>query len=371
MAGERKPFGPLLRGTLILGAVVVAVAGFLQLFALRDAPAQLRTTNVKAAVASLLPGLEAGGDARLRSIQGLADLAKSHGPSNDYTPALDGLRRSLADPDWSIRSLAAQALGFFGPVARPAADDLIRAMREDGDDDTRIAAAAALIRISGEARSEAVRVLGEIVGDPEISVHRGAAVAALVSEGEDGQETAAKALAGLISSRDSSVRAEALGWAPMLGPSVGRMVPLVQPSLESEDAEERTLAAMICLTADDANSPPDPRLTKILEEAAGDASQPMARRQEAINSLYGLLYSGGPAGGGGSIGLPMGFMPGSAGPQPWTAHRSSLRRCGLALARQLSDDDPEVRFAAAVLLQMIDPETLSGKDEDATNPAPR
>jgi HEAT repeat protein len=361
MARERKTFGPLLYGTLLLATVGAMFAGILRLLERRSAVAEAHSFDAAAAIAPLLPGVTAGEPLeRVRWIQALANTVRQHGPSDAYAPALAALRQALRDEEWPVRAAAAEALGAFGPSARPVADALIGAL-EDGEPDVRIAAAGALLRIGGEGRDAALRLLGDVARDPATTADRGAVIGALLFAGEEGQDAAARALAGLLSDGDASVRAEVVRCAPSLGPAVTRLMPLVLPLLDSDEPDVRYDAAMVAVLGLDQDAAPDPRLDAILEAAVRDASLALDRRQEALTSLYAYGTAGG---------MAMGMGAGSAGFPPGPPRRSVLRRCGLELARQLSDEDPDVRFAAAMLLQMIDPETLSGKGEAPGDAAP-
>lgn len=64
---------------------------------------------------------------------------------------VDALAAALKSDMLSVRVNAAEALGSFGPAARPAVKGLVRLL-DDPDVDARIAVAAALVRIDGQAK---------------------------------------------------------------------------------------------------------------------------------------------------------------------------------------------------------------------------
>jgi HEAT repeat protein len=259
----------------------------------------------------------------------------------------------LKDPDVAVRAAAAEMLGNLFQAARPAIGDLSLVLN-DQDQEVRVSAAGALIRLSNDdqSRGPAIQVLAGTLADPEPRPDRMALVNALRTAGEPGEEAAVKALVSLLSGKDEKVRHDALQCMTALDSLTGRIPQALEPLLNSDDAGVRCSAAIATMQQiDPQQAPYNPRALAAVEAAVVDTSLSFDLRSDALGALYGLGPGSLMAPGMVSATLP----PGLPGP-------SALRRCGLVLARQLEHADLDVRVTAARLLQMIDPEILAGKE---------
>lgn len=364
MANQRRTFGPLFYSTLVVGLLGMLVAVMLQLGTSSIANPGGSTADAEQKVIALIPKVTTGGlGRRVEAIHSLGEWLRGLAPIGDhkaiYERALSTLRGALHDPEAVVRAEAAETLASLGAWARPASDELVAALKAD-ELEVRTAAACALLRIGGDVQKPALDVLATLVADPTLIGDRAALVTAMQQAGTSGQDAAAHALASLLASDDGAVRSDAARCIPLLGPGVERLVPALEPMLNAPDPARRFTAAMAAMQAYDAGLNPDPRVVAILAESIRDASSPLQQRQDAL----AVLYSFGPAGPGAIMGaMSVTFPAGS--PKP-----AALRQCGRALAKQLEDKDVDVRLAAARLLQMIDPESLAGVDEEPESAHP-
>jgi HEAT repeat protein len=137
-----------------------------------------------------------------------------------------------------------------------------------------------------------------------------------------------------------------------------RLRQALTPLLASPDRGVRDSAALVAARVRDPAQPIDPKILALLEATVLDVSRPLDLRTDALKAIY--LDPGWFEPGPGVV-VP-GFAPGSPVPV-------ALRRCGLALARQLESDDEDTRIAAAALLHMIDPDSLAGRKDPAGSPS--
>jgi HEAT repeat protein len=128
---------------------------------------------------------------------------------------LPGLREKLHAGDAVVRAEAANDVGFLGADAAAATSDLAQLL-DDKVASVRLAAAAALLRISGKD-ARAVEVLAKGLADGDAATRRQAARAA----GLAGPAAAplADKLAALLSDPDTRVRRSALQAIATLGPA--------------------------------------------------------------------------------------------------------------------------------------------------------
>ncbi|HLN31507.1 MAG TPA: HEAT repeat domain-containing protein [Gemmataceae bacterium] len=88
-------------------------------------------------------------------------------------PAIEGLSALLFDTDLEVRLAAASALQRYGPLAKPAVPDLIRAMRAS-DAEMRVAAMRTL-ETTGKAAQPGIPALATALRDPDPRVRQAAA----------------------------------------------------------------------------------------------------------------------------------------------------------------------------------------------------
>jgi len=255
-------------------------------------------------------------------------------------------------------------LGTLSFTARPAIGDLSNALNDEVQE-VCIAAAGALIRVSGDdqSRAPAIRVLAGMVANPEPLPDRMALVNTLKGAGEPGEAAALKALVSLLANKDERVRLDAVRCLPGLGSMSRRIAQALQPLLKADDPGVRATAAIAIMQDLAEGQPPDHDLVAALEATLTDTSLSLELRTSALEALQAV---GSEAGG---MAATMASMMGAPAPgAPDSPGPAALRRCGLALARQLEHKDPAVRLAAANLLRMIDPETLAGKNDTPPSP---
>jgi HEAT repeat protein len=378
MARTRKTFGPLLYSTLVVAALVVLAAGALRLQEWASGGMSRAAPDPDASVAALIPVLANGNSvARATAVRSLGEVLFIYGSSGDVSGprgrGLTALSGALKDEDPSIRAAAAEALGNLHQSARSASSALRAALK---DEDLRVqsAAAQALLKMGEDLNGPALHTLIDLASDPMPVPDRRAIVEAMLTAGEPGIDAAVKALVGLLSNEDEGLRSDAVSCVSSLGPKAKRILPALEPLLKGDNPSLRCTAALAAQQAIDPEQKPDPLLISTLERAVTDPSLSYALRENAIGALYSFT-PGGPVmggGGGGMAGMAVGSLtPGSLAPgSPATVlpTSSALRRCGRELARQLDYKDVGVRLAAAMLLHLIDPETLAGKNEPAEGP---
>ncbi len=250
-----------------------------------------------------------------------------------------------------MRAASAESLGLLGTLARPAADELTAALKDD-DLEVRIAAARALLRVGGDFQAPALRGLARVVADPEPIPDRKSVIEVMQFAGEPGQDAAARALASLLANKDGAVRSDAVSCVSALGAGAARILPALDVLLKADDPAVRYSAALAAMQAFDTDANPSTQIVTILEKVASDPTLSLTERQNALTAFY----SAGSAEFG-TAGIVAATFP-AGSPTPL-----ALRRCGRELARQLEHKDANVRLAAATLLHMIDPENLAGKDE--------
>jgi len=141
------------------------------------------------------------------------------------------LTADLKSTDPGRRRGAADALGAMGPQAKPAAEDLLAALREDDDDAVRAEAAWALARI-GSDEKDLVPFLIDRLGD-ESEETQGMAIVGLGRIGPDA-EPAVPRLIDLLETGNPLLQrlaAEALGD---IGPRAAAAIPALNVALEGD-----------------------------------------------------------------------------------------------------------------------------------------
>lgn len=131
---------------------------------------------------------------------------------------LPGLRTNLQSTDAAVRAESALDLGFMGADAADAAQDLAKLL-DDKSPSVRLAAASALLRISGK-NARAIDVLSKGLADADAAIRRHAARSA----GLAGPAAAplADKLAALLDDTDTRVRRSALQAIATLGPAAAQ-----------------------------------------------------------------------------------------------------------------------------------------------------
>jgi HEAT repeat protein len=340
MSSGRKAFGPRFYQFLIvalLGGGALRVALWLELESIR-AP----TMDSGATVASLIPGLAAADStARASTVHELGRVLLQSLPSDAMTGSraqvVAALRGALSDEDPQVRAEVAFVLGNRPDAGRAAADELTKAAMNDQDHAVRLAAARALMRLGGEHKALALRALAGPFADPTTLVDRRAFVTVMVSAGEAGEDQAIEGLVGLLSDPDEDIRLEAVDCLTALGSAARRIVPDLERLLASDNLGLSYTAALAIVQTIEPVPPLDPKVRSAMERAVTDTSRTRPQRRDALEKLANLAPE-------------------------------ALRSCGLELARQLNQDDRDIRLAAATLLQMIDPEWLAGKTGPGQGP---
>jgi hypothetical protein len=160
---------------------------------------------------------------RLRAGKGMPEMAMGVGSNPVWVVGmgrigkdeLPGFRQKLKSDAAAVRAEAARDVGFLGVDAADAVDDLAKLL-DDKVPSVRLAAASALLRISGK-NARAVDVLTQGLAHGDAAVRRQAARAA----GLAGPAAAplADKLAALLSDADTRVRRSALQAIATLGPA--------------------------------------------------------------------------------------------------------------------------------------------------------
>jgi HEAT repeat protein len=341
-AGKRRVFGPLLYSTLVIAAIVTIYVGAIRVGELVDQermrPGELSPDRVVAT--SLVQLQDKRWQTRAAAVKGIGNALLRYGPG-DHTSgprgeAMLALRNALADSDGPVRAEAADALGNSPQFGKLAKGELTLALKDE-DPTVKLAAARALLHFQDESSATALRALGELLTDPMGSSDRIAVVSIMKAEGTAGRDAAVKALATMLASRDEVLRSDALAGMTALGPEAAEIAPALERLLGAGDREVRYTAALAAARLTYEGQKSAPRLILILEAALTDKALAASLRENALQELSRLS-------------------------------RVSLGRCGRELARQLEHPNYNVRFEAASLLHMIDPEALAEKDGPVTGP---
>jgi HEAT repeat protein len=132
-------------------------------------------------------------------------LAKIGGGGEEVKKAVEVLRKALHDDEPQVRGLAAASLGALKAMGGPAAADLGKALRSDGDKDVRRNCAVALALIGPEAPDAAKEALPDLLtvldSDAPIEIrHYTAEAIAKMGPANDTKETRAVVLRVLAKS---------------------------------------------------------------------------------------------------------------------------------------------------------------------------
>jgi HEAT repeat protein len=240
------------------------------------------------------------------------------GPRSEIITAL---RRLMEDNASATRVAAADALGRFGPDAATAAD-LVTATR-DKERDVRLAAARALLKVSGPDDASAGQTLIALVGDPGPIADRRAVLDVVISAGAAVQDRAAAALAGLLNDADTSIDADVIDCLVPLGPRARVALPALGRLLDDEDSAHRAMAGLAFATIGGKSAPRAiPALLRILD----DPSLAPEWRQSALEKIREL-------------------------------DEAELVKATPILIRQLASKDQDVRLAAMEMLGQVVSET--------------
>jgi HEAT repeat protein len=226
-----------------------------------------------AAVEGLAGRLRHAAAARVRGRAAAA--LKGFGPG--ALPAMAALLAALDDPDWEVRSQAADALAALpAKEVVPALEEALRRAGAHG----REWAADILARFGDQARTS-LSGLVALLGDRRVAV-RAAALAALERlDTADRQE-----LAYAVAHRDGKVRrSAALALARAGGPNSHRAVPELLDALHSRDPEVRRQAA----AASAGLRPPEPRTVRGLQQVLDDPDPSV--RAAAVRALAAYGHS--------------------------------------------------------------------------------
>jgi HEAT repeat protein len=314
---RRRLFGPLLYGTLVVGALATAYTGVMTAW-----PAIKERWEVRSLAAALR-----GSDPRAREAAASALVWKGQ------RAGLPHLLEAARDPRAEVRLLALRTL--VDALVNPrTVVPLLVAAADDGHDEVRLAAAQALGRV--------LRYAGSSVSQP-----RAAANAAV--EGQRAQARAA--LRRLLKDRAAEVRTAAADTLGELGPDPSVAADLATAA-DDEDRGVRLAAARALLKA---SGPGDQVAARTLVALVGDPS-PIADRSavmevlmtvdwstqdRAIAALAGLLTGGDPLVISDVIACLDAIGPKARGALP-------------ALERLVLDDDPGLRTAAGLAIVNIE-----------------
>jgi hypothetical protein len=173
---------------------------------------------------------------RLRIGKGMPEMAMGVGAnpawvvgmgrvSKDELPAL---RRNLNAKDAMVRADSAVDIGYLGPDAAEAANDLVKRL-DDQAPKVRLSAAASLLRVAGK-EARAVDVLAKGLADENAAIRRDAARSASLA-GAAAAPLADK-LASLLKDSDPTVVRTALLALAALGPAAATACEQVTPLLD-------------------------------------------------------------------------------------------------------------------------------------------
>jgi HEAT repeat protein len=329
---RRKTFGPLLYGTLILGALAVALVRIMTgtVWWVQQGRAAVEIDPDEAAAAYTATLTNPEPVSRAEAARRLGEILMQAVSGDDSTgirgEAIAALRRALRDEEPLVRTAAADTLGWLQKPIEAAMADLTAAL-DDEDQGVQFAAARALLKM-GAAAAPAERTLAGLLRDPTLAADRKTVVQTLVGAGATGEDAAVQTIQAMLADPNEDVRLDAADVLPALGQGMARIS--LEPLWSSPDPKVCFTTALAARLMAAPGSSPDPRVIAALEEAIADPARSYSIRERVL----GILYETAP---------------------------SSLRRCGRELARQLDLDNPNSRLDAANLLHMIDPETLAGK----------
>lgn len=156
-------------------------------------------------------------------------------PSRDDLPLLiAGLRDNSA----RVRGYAVEALGKMGPEARSAVPNLVQILKaKETDPELRQQAARCLGQIGAAAATGGVPALSEALKDSE-AVVREAAAEALGKFGGQAR-TAAPSLIAVLDDKETTVRRAALAALALIGADAKEVLPKLKPAFKDADPEIR------------------------------------------------------------------------------------------------------------------------------------
>jgi HEAT repeats len=340
MARHRRTFGPLLYTTLVFALIATAYTGLVTFeqgyVGQSTGSAILDPADEVARWGRLLK--DAKWETRMQAVNEIAKVLRGAGSSDRNSgfrqEALDALRIALSDAAAPVRASAGEALGIFPAFGRQAKAELTAALRDD-DPTVRLAACHALIA-AGESVPLVVESYASVVAEFLPKRDRLLALGTLASVGQPGASAAADVLLKLLASRDHDRRAAGLDCLAGLGAAGPLVLARLGPLFDADDVGVRCSAALAVLELSSPAQPSNPRAVAILEQVVLDPSLPIDLRERALTALLATAVP--------------------------------LRPCGLALAKQLTEEDRDVRWAAATLLRMIDAESIAGPAPPVATP---
>ncbi len=182
---------------------------------------------------------------RLRAGKNMPEMAMGVGANPAFVlgagrvgpEEVPGLRTKLKSAEAAVRAESAADLGFAGPEAAAAADDLVKLLDDDAPS-VRLAAASALLRIKPKDESaRALEVLQKGLADAD-AVTRRQAARAVGLIGQAGAPLTDK-LAALLKDPDKLVRRTVLQAIATLGPAAAKAVePVTALLAEPETAAD-------------------------------------------------------------------------------------------------------------------------------------
>jgi HEAT repeat protein len=145
----------------------------------------------------------------------------------------------------------------------------LAAATRDSDSDVRLAAARALLKVSGANDRSAGQALVALVADREPIVDRRGVLDLVMSTTEELQDQAATALAGLLSDANKSVAEDVMECLLAMGPRARPAAPVLERRLIDEDPVHRATSAIALATIGGKSMPTAiPNLLKIIDDLA-------------------------------------------------------------------------------------------------------
>ncbi len=156
-------------------------------------------------------------------------------PSRDDLPLLIA---GLRDNSPRVRGYAVEALGKMGPEARSAVPNLVQLLKvKETDPELRQQAARCLGQIGAAAATEGVPALSEALKDSEVVVREAAAEALGKFGGQ--ARTAASSLIAVLADKETTVHRAALAALALIGPDAKEALPKLKPAFKDADPEVR------------------------------------------------------------------------------------------------------------------------------------
>jgi HEAT repeat protein len=156
-------------------------------------------------------------------------------PSRDDLPLLIG---GLRDASPRVRDYAVDALGKMGPEARLAVPELVQLLKaKETDPELRQQAARCLGQIGPAAATQGVPALSRALKDPEAMVREAAADALSKFGGQ--AKSAVPSLLAVLADRETTVRRAALSALAQIGPEAREALPKLKRAFKDADIQVR------------------------------------------------------------------------------------------------------------------------------------